>query len=396
MPFAPPTADQRPTAPLPHPLPAVALLTPPGRGALAVVGVVGTGALPLVDRLFRSRSGRAVADRTDGSVCFGRWQPAGAPAGDFSTGEDLVVVRRGSDLVEVHCHGGLAASAAVIQSLVAGSAREVPWTEWVRLTTADAIEAEARMALARAGGPQAARILSRQLAGTLRDAFVRLAALDAAGAHAAAEVIRERLRRAARVGLRLDRPWRVVLAGPVNAGKSSLVNALAGHGRSLVSPEAGTTRDLVETRLVLGGWEIDLVDTAGLRDESAGQAGGVSVGAVEREGIARARAAQADADLVLRVVAADAEPQAAVSPPSRRELLVVTKCDLRDTGSFPGASFPAAAIRTSAVTRAGIDALVDRIVAALVPEEQDEPALLDGAVPFTPLQVAALDSGTIP
>jgi len=390
MQLARPTIDPRAADLRGGPAPAVALLTPPGRGALAVVGVVGAGAVPLVDRLFHTRSGRAVAERPDGGVCFGQWRSGGGS----EPGEELVIVRRRADLLEVHCHGGLAASAAVIGSLVAGGAREVQWPEWLWLAGSDEIEVEARAALARAGGPRAARILTRQLAGALGDAFARLAALDAAGDHAAAAAVRARLRRAARVGLRLDRPWRVVLAGAVNAGKSSLMNALAGHGRSLVAAEAGTTRDVVEMRLVLGGWEVDLVDTAGLRNECDGEfdgaAGGVSLGAVEREGIARGRAARAGADLVLRVVAADAEPQA-VTPPSGAELVVVTKCDLGDAaGVFP------AAVRTSAVTGAGLDALVARIVAALVPEERDDPDLLAGAVPFMPRQVALLDAGTDP
>ena len=71
---------------------------------------------------------------------------------------------------------------------------------------------------------------------------------------------------ASRVGLRLVKPWRVVVSGPVNAGKSSLVNALAGFSRSIVSAEPGTTRDVLETRIVLDGWEIDLIYTAGLRE----------------------------------------------------------------------------------------------------------------------------------
>ena len=352
--------------------------------------------MPLVDRLFRPRSGHPLTERPEGSLCFGRWLPGGGAAGDSVPGEDLVVVKRRSDLVEVHCHGGLAASTAVIASLVAAeSAREVFWTEWLRLAGGNPIEVEAHAALARAGGPRAAQILSRQLAGALDDAFTQLTAYEAAGDHATAEALRARLRRAARIGLRLDRPWRVVLAGPVNAGKSSLVNALAGHGRSLVSPEPGTTRDLVETRLVLGGWEVDLVDTAGLRDAPAPDGSGPAIAAVEREGIARARAAQTDADLVLRIIAADAAPTSPVAAASPGELLVLTKCDLPAAAVLSPLSpdvFPRAVIRTSAVTGTGIDLLADHIVAALVPEERSDPTLLDGAVPFTPRQLAALST----
>ena len=157
------------------------------------------------------------------------------------------------------------------------------------------IELEAREALASVSGPKAARILCRQLAGVLADELERIDFLRQAGDAVAVVMATERLVLASRVGLRLVKPWRVVVSGPVNAGKSSLVNALAGFSRSIVSAEPGTTRDVLETRIVLDGWEIDLIDTAGLRepDEVAS--------ATERAGIERALAAAVTADLVLQV-----------------------------------------------------------------------------------------------
>ena len=355
----------------------VTLLTPPGRGALAVVALAGDGAVDTIAQLFHPSGKFPLAERADGGIAFGRW---GDPVG----GEELVVVKRSNDSLEVHCHGGMAASEAVIRSLEAVGAVRQPWQEWLAAGGAPPIEIEAREALAKAGGPKAARILSRQLAGALQAELDRVASLRRAGDEAAAGAVCDRLRRAARVGLRLTRPWRVVVAGEVNAGKSSLVNALAGYARSIVSPEPGTTRDLLETRLVLDGWEIDLVDTAGLRDEAGGN--------VERAGIERAVAAAADADLVLRVVDArhaDAHPVAAgtgFSLSVAGEILVLSKCDLVSTAF----AAPAHAIRTSATTGRGIDELAAAIVRRLVPEEQDDPSLLAGAVPFTERQVRLL------
>jgi len=345
----------------------VALLTPPGRGALAVVGVAGADAAHMVDGVFAARGGRAVAGLMDGAIAVGRWGGAG--------GEEVVVVRHVAERLEVHCHGGLAAAAAIVASLVGRGARETGWREWLVDVEHDAgpVGVEAREALPRAGGPKAARILCRQLAGVLDTEVTRIAGLVAAGEMDAARAAVERLLRASRVGLRLTRPWRVVVAGNVNAGKSSLVNALAGHARTLVSPLPGTTRDLVETRIVLDGWEVDLIDTAGLRERPAGT--------VEAEGIARAVATVATADLVLRVVPATEEQVPPTVGP--RELLVLSKADLappvRDAANGP--------IRTSAATGAGIDELARRIVAAVVPEEASVPDLLAGAVPFTPRQV---------
>lgn len=350
----------------------MSILTPPGRGALAVVGVAGPGAAQLVDAMFAPRGGRPIAARSDGTIAFGRWGGSG--------GEEVVVVRRPGERIEVHCHGGLAAAAAIVAGLVARGGREITWREWLAMIDRDGgtIAVEARDALAVVGGPRATQILCRQLAHALDAELARITRLLAAGDSAAARAAAERLLRAARVGLRLTRPWRVVVAGRVNAGKSSLVNALAGHARALVSPEPGTTRDVLETRIVLAGWEIDLVDTAGDRDAER------PAGAVEAAGIARAAAAAGTADLVLRVVPNDAAGD--LPRPGQRELLVLSKCDLGPQGS----GFPPDAVRTSAATGAGIGELAGRIVAALIPEEAADPDLLAGAVPFTARQVAAV------
>jgi tRNA modification GTPase len=356
----------------------VALLTPPGQGALAVVGLAGAGAAAAVDRCFESRGGR-VAERPDAAVCFGRWR-----ATPDSVGEELVVVRQAADRIEVQCHGGEAAAAAVLGSLVAAGATAVGWPEWLRATGLSPIDVEARAALAFAGGPKTARILCRQLGGTLERELQRIERLRSAGDAAAADQAAGRLLAAARVGLRLTRPWRAVVAGEVNAGKSSLVNAIAGHARCIVSAEPGTTRDLVTTRLVLGGWEIDLIDTAGLRGAGAE----ADVGAIERAGVARAFAAQAEADLVLRVVTADA-PAREIAESQPCELLVVTKSDLAGTAWDRRVGD---AVWTSAVTGAGIEELAMRIVERLVPEERDDPELLAGPVPFTERQVGVIGS----
>jgi tRNA modification GTPase len=348
----------------------VALLTPPGRGALAVVGVAGAGALDVVAKLFHPR-GAPLPDRPDGGIVFGRWA-------DPERGEELVVVRRTPESLEVHCHGGVAASEAVIRSLEAAGAVRQPWPEWLAASGVSEIEVEAREALAQASGPKAAQILARQLGGELGREIDRIRALRAAGRQAEADAAVARLVRASRVGLRLTRPWRVVLAGPVNAGKSSLVNALAGHARSIVSAEPGTTRDLLETRIVLDGWEIDLIDTAGLREADLANAS-----PTERAGIERAIAAAAEADLVLRLSRTGLQP---VSSEPFREIAVAAKCDLAPAEFVltPGT------IRTSTVTGEGIAELAAAIVRRLVPEEHEDPTLLTGPVPFTERQLRAL------
>ncbi len=343
----------------------IALLTPEGRGALAVVGVAGEHAAAIVDRLFAAR-GCAVAARVDGAIAFGQWR---------STGEDVVVVRHAADRVEVHCHGGVAASSAVLASLESAGGMPSRWEEWL---DGGPCAREAREAIPFAVGPKPAMILCRQASGVLDQAIAGIEMLRAAGDEAASLAEARRLVALARVGLRLTRPWRVVLAGPVNAGKSSLMNALVGFGRSIVSEQPGTTRDVLTATTVLAGWPVQLVDVAGTRPA------GAPASAVERDGIARALTAQDEADLVLRIVPADGQPPLAPPPPMERTLVVISKCDLGKAPACPGA------IVTSAVTGMGLDTLIAAIVDRLVPEERTDPALLTGPVPFLPRHVDAL------
>jgi tRNA modification GTPase len=132
---------------------------------------------------------------------------------------------------------------------------------------------------------------------------------------------------------RLREGVRVVVAGPPNAGKSSLLNALAGRDAAIVTAMAGTTRDLVEAPTALGGAPFLLIDTAGLRD---------SDDPVEAIGVARARASLAGADIVLWLGQADAAPAGAIR--------VHAKADL---GPAPGP----ADLSTSMVTGEGVDPL---------------------------------------
>ena len=106
------------------------------------------------------------------------------------------------------------------------------------------------------------------------------------------------------LGQHLVVPWKVVVAGAPNAGKSSLVNALAGFPRSIVTPIPGTTRDAVSTLLAIDGWPVELIDTAGIHLAAVG---------LEKEGIELARAQIANSDLCLWVMDVTAPPVQAES-----------------------------------------------------------------------------------
>ncbi len=154
-------------------------------------------------------------------------------------------------------------------------------------------------------------------------------------------------------GLLLRDGISLALIGAPNVGKSSLLNVLAGEARAIVTDIPGTTRDLVRADLVLDGLPVQLVDTAGLRESSD---------PIELEGVRRARAEAAAADIVLCIVAADQTEwsfEDARLDPARR-LRVVNKIDL---GLHPGAELSSDMVAVSALTGAGLAELVDSIKA---------------------------------
>lgn len=174
------------------------------------------------------------------------------------------------------------------------------------------------------------------------------------------------------MGERVREGFVVVLAGPPNAGKSSLLNALARRDIAIVSAQPGTTRDIIEVRLDLAGFPVVLVDTAGLRE---------SADPIEAEGVRRALALAEKADLVLRLRSID-------SPPDRinvsdRDLALATKADL------PGRSEPDE-LAVSARTGEGLDALLKAISERLGGLSSPEPALLTRERQ----RVAVLDAAT--
>lgn len=269
----------------------------------------------------------------------------------------------GEPMVELHCHGGRAVVQRLLARLGATSGlREAEPGEFTRRALRngrlDLTQAEGLADLLAAETEWQRRAAVAGAAGSLRrevedwrDRLVNLAA----GAEAAIDYVDEdeteldltALVEAARLLAaewteRLSSPTsellqdglRVVLAGPPNAGKSSLFNALVGSERAIVTPVAGTTRDVLEARLDMSGVPLTLIDTAGLR-ESADE--------VERIGVDRAQAAQKDADILLWLGDPEAAPAGAI--------LVHAQADRRDD------PVPAGAIAISVVTGQGLQPL---------------------------------------
>ncbi len=343
----------------------VACLTPPGRAAVAVLAVDGPRAWEAVRPLFRTRSGAEwPAEVEPGRFGLGR-------LGDAVADEVVLTVRRGgpSPGLELHCHGGRTNVRFLLDLLAGRGLRVCDWREFLRRTETDALRAAAAVALAEAPTVRTAAVLLDQYQGAFAAALDGvLTALGRGDVDAAAAGL-DALTRYAPLGARLTRPWRVVVAGPPNVGKSSLVNALAGYQRSIVTPTPGTTRDVVTTRLALDGWPVELADTAGLRE---------TTDALESQGVRRAREAAESADLCLWLLDASAPlPSPAATRTDGTAQWVVNKIDL-PTAWNPDELL--GAVRVSARTGAGLAALCDAVSRRLVPD----PPPAGAAVPFTP------------
>jgi tRNA modification GTPase len=275
--------------------------------------------------------------------------------------------------LEVHSHGGRQVVRFLTELLLAQGLQLCSWQELLGEVISDPITALAATELAQAATTRTAAILLDQHAGALGRAFdAVLAALDQADVSSACCHLDELLAQAP-IGLHLTRPWRVVVAGAPNVGKSSLVNALAGYQRSIVSPVPGTTRDIVTLQLAIDGWPVEIADTAGMR---------FSESFLETEGVQRARSAVAAADLCFWVMDASAEP-VCPGPEVRGTRLVVNKVDLPPTWDLTRA---ADAVHVSAATGAGLGDLCSFLGAHLVPQAPPPGA----AVPFTASLVKAI------
>jgi tRNA modification GTPase len=342
-------------------------LTPTGRAAVAVVLVSGPDAVRCVNECFCRADGRQLESFASGRILVGRW---GAP-----DGEELVVCRRSDEEVEVHCHGGVAAVRAVVDLLCERGCASTHWQDWLGESEADPIRTAAQIELADAPTARTAAVLLDQYQGALSSAIRSVLDAAAAGEWETASAALDAILVQRGVGLHLTKPWRVVLAGRPNVGKSSLMNALVGFQRAIVCDLPGTTRDVVTAMTAIDGWPIQLADTAGLRstrDE------------IELAGVTRATAAAGAADLVLLVEDAQGNNEVAL-PTTTRVLRVLNKIDL------PQAQLAAGErrfdVRCSAVTGKGVADLVAAIGHALVPL----PPTADAAVPFTAEQVARLE-----
>lgn len=353
----------------------VALLTPTGRGAIATLLVHGPAAVAATSRYFLPAVGQPLDAEPISSMFnrprYGRW--------NGPSGEELIVCLLDAESVEIHCHGGVAAAEAIQTALVAAGCQRVDALDSELLSNPDPIGRAATRALLQASTERCAAILLDQLAGALRGEILTIqAAMEARDLPSATRLI-DNLLATAHLGTHLVEPFRVVLVGAPNAGKSSLINRLMGFDRSIVHNEPGTTRDLVTATTAIDGWPVELIDTAGLH---------ATTDVLELAGMARAQAQAASADLVVLVIdrgQVRGEFDWNAYPNWKSVLLVENKCDLPAT--VASSNLPAAC-RTSAATGEGIAELIAAMALRLVPSSPEPGA----AMVFTHEQLRKLEA----
>ena len=378
--------------------------------AIGIVRLSGEGCFACCDRVFRAFNGSPFSQQTPRNMVFGEMLDAQGRVIDQG-----LAVRfpgphsyTGEDSAEFHCHGSPVVLRELLTALFAAGARQAKAGEFTRRAflngRLDLTQAEAVIDLIDAETASAARNAAAQLDGGLRRVLepIQDALLDVTSRFYAVvdypdediEDIRpeqvaqaldssaaalDRLLATCQRGKVLKSGVRTAIVGRPNAGKSSLLNALAGFDRAIVTDIPGTTRDTVEESVLCGGVLLRLTDTAGIRDTED---------TVEQLGVERSRKALGAADLVLAVVDGSVPPTeedlavlrlAAKAP---RWIAVFSKCDLWDTkarsvGVIGREGAPAATVSLSAVTGQGLDRL-EAAVAALFPagEAPDSGSLL--------------------
>jgi tRNA modification GTPase len=326
-----------------------AIATPPGAGGIGVVRVSGATSRDIAIALIGKSPEARILHFSTFSDASGAMIDRGLAA--FFPGPKSFT---GDDVLELHAHGSPVVLAMLLERVIALGARQARPGEFSERAflngKLDLVQAEAIADLIAAGSESAARAALRsldgefsRLVGTICDALVRLRAwLEAALDFPEEEIdflsapqlndelieLQNRTKEllaSARRGVLLRDGLHVVIVGQPNAGKSSLLNALAQSDRAIVTPIAGTTRDVLRETVVVDGIALTLVDTAGLREAQD---------EVEQEGIRRARAELQRADVALLITddtssTSDEELLSDIGAHTAR-IVVHNKIDLRD------------------------------------------------------------------
>ncbi|MEA5152610.1 MAG: tRNA uridine-5-carboxymethylaminomethyl(34) synthesis GTPase MnmE [Oscillospiraceae bacterium] len=360
--------------------------------AIGIIRMSGDGALRLTDALFHPADGRAMSGHADRSLVYGGLRDRRGELLDLC----LCTVSRaphsytGEDTAEFQCHGSPVVLRTALEELFALGARQAGPGEFTKRAflngRMELCSAEAVADIIDAESAEAARNAAGQLSGAIGAKIHGIySALADMSSHyhavldypdediedfrieAYAGALRAALGRLRALldtfdrGRLMNTGIPAAIVGRPNAGKSSLLNALLGYDRAIVTSVPGTTRDTIEEKLCLGGLCLRLIDTAGIR-ESGDEA--------ERLGVARSRAALDSAALVIVLVDGSAEYTAedaqlvAAAERAPHAVIVLSKNDLEQTAGAIATSLPVVSV--SAVTGEGLEEL-ERAIAAMFP-----------------------------
>ena len=329
-------------------MPTYQQLTPQGRGAIAVIAVQGNEAQTVIDACF-TPIGKRKFKNVEKQLTYGHWN---------STGEDLLVVASGQQTYEIQSHGSDAAVAAIKADLAGQGVTEQQPLDYPPLSSAR-FKSDIEALLSKASTQRTAELLLRQWH-ILPPSIERLIQ-EPKSPHSQQSI--QSLLQWSSFGTRFHQRQSIVFCGNPNAGKSSLTNAILGFERAIVTPIAGTTRDVLTHHSVIDGWPVELSDTAGLRE---------STNQIEQIGVAKARQQIQNADLVIAVI--DATDPVVWDSSIVPQIVVVNKTDLSDAPvKLPIDDIPI--ISVSATQGSGIAELLSTISQTLFPllPPQDQP-----------------------
>ena len=393
------------------------IATPHGAGGIGIIRVSGADALGVARRVFRPAAGGTLGDIAPYTARYGHIVAADGTVID----ECILLYMRaphsytGEDTAELQCHGGAVVLREVLLRTWEAGARPAEAGEFTKRAflhgRLDLARAEGVMELIAAKSTRAARAARERLAGAFSHAVTDIrtqilgavahieAGIDfpeddipaASAEHLAAEIDAAsaavcRLLVGADTGRILRDGVKTVIVGRPNVGKSSLLNALLGMERAIVTDVPGTTRDIIEEEISVAGIPLRLLDTAGLR---------AAEDAVEQIGVARTEQHLTDAELILAVFDASEplteEDYALLARLSAAAADTIILCSKEDRPSvLSAADFAAVAapvLRISAQEGTGLDALREEIAAHIVRREGD---LSDGALPNKEREIEAL------
>ena len=332
-------------------MPTYQQLTPQGRGAIAVIAVQGDEARIVIDACF-SPMGKRKFLNLQKQLTYGHWN---------STGEDLLVVDTGQQTYEIQSHGSEAAIAAIKSDLKGQGATEKQPIDHPPLSSAR-FKSDIDRLLSQAATQRTAELLLQQWH-ILPPAIEQLTQDPQSNQ---SQQFIDSLLQWSTFGTRFHQRQSIVLCGNPNAGKSSLTNAILGFERAIVTPIAGTTRDVLTHHSVIDGWPVELSDTAGLRKSND---------KIEQIGVSKARQQIQNADIVIAVI--DATDPVIWDRSIVPQIVVVNKIDFSDTPpSLPTTDIPIVSV--SATQGNGIAELLATISRTLFPvlPPEGQPILL--------------------